>query len=63
MFTEWEMNAVKGVGWGIITLGKFYPDQMVAWLPKQLGRRRRSIIVPKATTFLPKEAKEKLLST
>jgi hypothetical protein len=60
MFTEWQMDAVKGVGWGLKTLGKFYPDQMAAWLPKQLHRKHRSIVVRKALTFLPTDVREKI---
>ncbi|OGO14871.1 MAG: hypothetical protein A2Z14_15895 [Chloroflexi bacterium RBG_16_48_8] len=26
MFEEWEIEAVKGIGWGLKTLGKYYPD-------------------------------------
>jgi hypothetical protein len=60
MFTEWEIDTVKGVGWGLKTLGKFYPDLMIDWLPKQLHRKHRSIIVRKATTFLPTAVKAEI---
>jgi 3-methyladenine DNA glycosylase AlkD len=62
MFTEWQMDALKGVGWGLKTLGKFYPDLMIAWLPQQLHRKHRSIVVRKAITFLPAEVKEKIMA-
>lgn len=62
MFTEWEMEAVKGVGWGLKTLGKYYPDLMTDWLPRQIQRKHRAILVRKATTFLPVHAKEKICS-
>ena len=43
MFEEWEMDAVKGVGWGLKTLGKHYPDLVADWLvragwPGVIGR-------------------------
>jgi len=60
MFAEWQMDALKGIGWGLKTLGKFYPDQMTAWLPKQLHRKHRSIVVRKAITFIPAEIREEI---
>lgn len=62
MFTEWEMDTVKGVGWGLKTLGKFYPDLMIDWLPRQCHRKHRSIMVRKAATFLPQKVKEEISS-
>ncbi|MBU0511606.1 MAG: DNA alkylation repair protein [Chloroflexi bacterium] len=55
MFTEWEMDAVKGVGWGLKTLGRYYPDLMVAWLPGQIQRHHRAIMRNKAMKFLSDE--------
>jgi 3-methyladenine DNA glycosylase AlkD len=52
MFGEWDVVAVKGVGWGLKTLGKHYPDLMADWLPKQVGRRHRALMLRKALTFL-----------
>lgn len=60
MFTEWEMEALKGIGWGLKTLGRYYPDLMTAWLPPQLHRKHRSIVLRKAMTYLPAETKEKI---
>jgi 3-methyladenine DNA glycosylase AlkD len=59
MFTEWEKEAMKGVGWGLKTLGKYYPDLMADWLPQQTHRKHRSIVVRKAVTYLPAEIKER----
>ena len=55
MFEEWEMDAVKGVGWGLKTLGKHYPDLVASWLAEQMGRRHRAIMRRKALTYLSKE--------
>ena len=57
MFSEWEMDAVKGVGWGLKTLGRYYPELMVDWLPKQTHRKHRAIILNKAMKFLSEEQK------
>ena len=55
MFEEWEMDAVKGVGWGLKTLGRHYPDLMADWLAQQVGRRHRALMLRKALTYLSDE--------
>jgi hypothetical protein len=55
MFEEWDVSAVKGVGWGLKTLGRHYPDLMMDWLPKQINRRHRAIMLRKAVTYLSEE--------
>ncbi|NIO69239.1 MAG: hypothetical protein GTN71_09445 [Anaerolineae bacterium] len=58
MFEEWEMDAVKGVGWGLKTLGKHYPDLVADWLAQQVvhrQRRHRAIMLRKALTYLSDE--------
>jgi 3-methyladenine DNA glycosylase AlkD len=62
MFTEWEMDVVKGVGWGFKILGKYYPDLVADWLSRQIHRKHRTIMIRKAITFLPAHVKDKLLS-
>ena len=55
MFEEREVDAIKGVGWGLKTLGKYYPDQVAGWLAEQIGNRHRkprAMMVHKATTYL-----------
>ena len=58
MFEEWDMTAVKGVGWGLKTLGRHYPDLMAGWLVQQVvhrQRRHRALMLRKALTYLPDE--------
>jgi 3-methyladenine DNA glycosylase AlkD len=58
MFEEWDMDAVKGVGWGLKTLGKYYPHLVADWLARQVvpGRRRhRTLMLRKALTYLSDE--------
>jgi 3-methyladenine DNA glycosylase AlkD len=55
MFEEWDMIAVKGVGWGLKTLGRNYADLMVEWLPKQIKRRHRTLMLRKALKYLSEE--------
>ncbi len=55
VFGEWDMIAVKGVGWGLKTMGRNYPDLMTEWLPKQVNRRHRSLMLRKALMYLSEE--------
>jgi hypothetical protein len=55
MFWEWEMDAAKGVGWGLKTLGRYYPDQVSDWLVKKIipqGRCYRALMLRKTITYL-----------
>lgn len=55
MFEEWEMAAAKGVGWGLKTLGRHYPELVTDWLVEQVAVRQRchrAIMLRKATTYL-----------
>ena len=63
MFEEWDMDAVKGVGWGLKTLGRYYPDLTVDWLVEQAVRRRRrhrALMLRKALTYLPDEGRARV---
>ena len=58
LFEEWEMDAVKGVGWGLKTLGKHYPDLLADWLAEEIvpgQRRHRALMLRKALTYLSEE--------
>ena len=55
MFEEWDVTAVKGVGWGLKTLGRHYPDLVADWLAQQVvqrQRRHRALMLRKALTYL-----------
>jgi hypothetical protein len=52
VFGEWDMDAAKGVGWGLKTLGKYYPNLVAEWLPHQMARPHRAIVAQKAKKFL-----------
>ena len=58
MFGEWEMDAVKGVGWGLKTVGRHYPDLVTEWLAREVvpsERRHRKLMLRKALTYLSDE--------
>ena len=55
MLEEGDIDAIKGIGWGLKTLGKHYPDRVSEWLAHQLrqhGRRPRALMLRKAATYL-----------
>jgi 3-methyladenine DNA glycosylase AlkD len=63
MFEEWEMDAVKGVGWGLKTLGRHYPDLVADWLVEQVfhqQRRHRALMLRKALKYLPDEQRARI---
>jgi 3-methyladenine DNA glycosylase AlkD len=63
MFEEWDMDAVKGVGWGLKTLGKHYPDLVADWLARQImdrQRRHRALMLRKALTYLSNEQRARV---
>jgi hypothetical protein len=58
MFTERNIDAVKGVGWGLKTLGRYYPSILADWLTIQNRRPHTDLMMRKAVTFLPDNLKE-----
>jgi hypothetical protein len=58
MFEERDMDAVKGVGWGLKTLGRSYPQLVAHWLTRQVVHSRRphrALLLRKSLTFLSDE--------
>ena len=63
MFEEWDMDAVKGIGWGLKTLGRHYPSLVADWLQVQVvrrNRRHRALMLRKALTYLPQDKRARL---
>jgi hypothetical protein len=60
MFEERDVDAVKGVGWGLKTLGRHYPGLVADWLAEQADRHPRALMLRKATTYLPDEQRARL---
>ena len=64
MFDEWEMTVVKGVGWGLKTMGKYYPALMTDWLVREVvpGRRHhRALMLRKSLTYLSEEQRAQVM--
>ncbi|MBN1265896.1 MAG: DNA alkylation repair protein [Anaerolineales bacterium] len=62
LYSEKEMKAVKGIGWGLKTMGRNYPNLVEAFLVRQINTNRscRTVMLRKAKTYLPEAAKERL---
>ena len=60
LFEEKHKDAVKGIGWGLKTLGRYFPEQVTPWLTIQIhekSRTCRAVMLRKALTYLPDELK------
>ncbi|OQY33899.1 MAG: hypothetical protein B6I38_03025 [Anaerolineaceae bacterium 4572_5.1] len=60
-FEEWNIDAVKGIGWGLKTLGKYFPEITAPWLAKQKSRRHRAIMMRKAMTYFSDEHRAQVM--
>ena len=63
MFGEWEMDAGKGVAWGLKTIGRHYPDLVADWLVEDILSRDikyRAHMLRKATMYLNDEQKSRV---
>lgn len=54
MFEERDVDAIKGVGWGLKTLGRYYPELVSEWLKKHVARPHKALMERKARTYLGK---------
>jgi 3-methyladenine DNA glycosylase AlkD len=66
LFWEWDMVAVKGIGWGLKTLGRTYPDLVTRWLAEEIipaRRRHRALMLRKALTHLSDEERARVLGS
>ena len=62
LFSERETEAVKGVGWGLKTLGRHYPDLVTDWLVEAAQRPHRALTMRKALTFLDSDQRARVRS-
>jgi len=49
-----QLDVVKGIGWGLKTIGKYHPEILVPFLKKQLEANRKlsKLMLRKATSYL-----------
>jgi 3-methyladenine DNA glycosylase AlkD len=60
---DWDIEATKGTGWGLKTLGKYYPEALTSWLKNILPQqpRYRTLLQQKAFTYLSEKQRERVL--
>jgi hypothetical protein len=63
MFEEQEIDAIKGIGWGIETLGKHYPVLVSEWLFDVVQRHTyyRALMLRKAIRYLPDKQRARII--
>jgi len=58
---EKDNSAIKGIGWGLKTIGKYQPQLLEKYLRTTLGSKKISkLMLRKAATYLEPEVKEEL---
>jgi len=63
LIEERDTAALKGIGWGLKTIGRYYPDLLVPFLRRELATKHpRKLLLRKATAYLDKARKEEFLS-
>lgn len=63
LFEEKEIDAVKGIGWGLKTLGRYYPDLATPWLVEQVVHQQRpyrATMLRKALTYFSEEERQRI---
>jgi len=52
---ERELDVVKGIGWGLKTIGRHFPELLTAWLIAELPQMSKvhATMLRKAQTYLP----------
>jgi hypothetical protein len=61
MLPETDLDAAKGIGWGLKTLGRYYPDLLVEWLRGEIPKPQRPVVMRKALTYLSAEARGRVV--
>jgi 3-methyladenine DNA glycosylase AlkD len=61
MLEERQLDAAKGVGWALKTLGRYYPDSLIKFFNENRNTCITAVINRKALKFLPEEKKAQLM--
>jgi 3-methyladenine DNA glycosylase AlkD len=64
LISDWEMDVAKGTGWGLKTLGKYYPAALTEWLDERLPQqpRYRAVVKRKALMYLSEQQRARVLA-
>ena len=57
---EKQKDFVKGIGWGLKTIGKHHPDILVDFMKKQAHKSMSALLIKKAVTYLEEEKKNEV---
>jgi 3-methyladenine DNA glycosylase AlkD len=59
---ERDYDAIKGIGWGLKTIGKYQPQLLTKFLENHVKRvHPTKLMLKKATTYLPARTKQRLI--
>ena len=59
---ERDIRIMKGIGWGLKTLGRYYPELLVPFMKKQIREKQISaLIIRKSIMYLNKTSKNEIL--
>lgn len=60
---EKQIDVVKGIGWGLKTIGKHHPDLLVEFLRRQIDMKKKisKVTLRKAVTYLDEKRREDIL--
>lgn len=59
---EKQIDVVKGIGWGLKTIGKYHPDILIEFLDRQVRAKKRlsRSMMEKAVTYLDRDRKKEM---
>ena len=59
---ERDIRIIKGIGWGLKTLGRYYPELLVSYMKTQISAKRISaVIIRKCVTYLDEVSRNEIL--
>ena len=59
---EHDMRIIKGIGWGLKTFGRYYPELLVPFIKMQISSKRISaVIINKCITYLDDRSRNEIL--
>ena len=59
---ERDIRILKGIGWGLKTFGRYYPELLVPYMKKQISTKKISaVIIRKCVTYLDEISKNEIL--
>jgi len=57
-----DIRIIKGIGWGLKTLGRYYPELLVPYMKKQISSKKiSSVLIRKCTTYLDEISRNEIL--